>query len=263
MSIRLNLNPLDLRMWGRLVGALTCLVLVQVGTAGEFSISPALTDDASTGISTSKTYTHAISGGTAATINGVSLSVLNDTTTPANFTWDPGDRTKNIIACCNNGDWQPAAGGVTGADLITLLGSFTYSGNGANSPSAQTFTLSGLTPGTQYDTRLYIRTWDTEASGRPINLTFTNGAEVNTTAVMEDRPNIVGLPAVHSAYYLSYAFTAQGSDLAINAAVDAAGGANSGSFHLYALTNEVVPEPGSLVLAAMGLMGLWAVRRRS
>jgi hypothetical protein len=235
---------------------------IQLATAGTFSLSPALTSDASTGVSTSKTYTHAISGGTAATLNGVNFAALTASATPANFNWNANTRTKDVIACCNNGDWNPATGGVTGTELIRLLGSFTYSGNGDTSPSSQTFTLSGLTAGTKYDTRLYIRTWDTEASGRPINFTFTNGTEVDTTGGMEDRPNLVGLPSVHSAYYLNYGFTAQGSDLVVNAAVDAAGGAASGSFHLYALTNEVVPEPGSITLIAMGLLGLLSRRRR-
>lgn len=244
-------------------GLVTAMIVavVHVASAGSISVSPALTDDASTGISPAKTYTHTISGGSVGAVNGVNFAVLNDSTTPANFNWNTNGMNKNVIACCNNGDWNPAAGGVTGPGLINLLGSFTYSGNGDGSPSSQTFTLSGLTPGTSYDTRMYIRVWDTEGSGRPIDVTFTNGAEVDATGPSpEDRPSLVGLPSDQSAYYVSYEYTAQASELSINAAV--AGPAPSGSFHLYALSNEVVPEPGSMTLAALACLGMLAMRRR-
>ena len=89
-----------------------------------------------------------ISGGTAASINGVNFDVLDSGNTPANFDWNTNGFNKSQIVCCNNGDWNPAAGGVTGPELINLLGSFTYSGNGDGNPASQTFTLSGLTPGT-------------------------------------------------------------------------------------------------------------------
>jgi hypothetical protein len=231
--------------------------------AGEVTIVGPLTDDASTGVSSSKTYTHAISGGTAATLNGVNFEVLDAAMTPANFNWDTGGAAKNVIACCNNGDWVPATGGVTGPELINLLGSFTYSSNGDGNPSTQTFTLSGLAPGTTYDTRLYIRTWDTEGSGRPIDITFTNGAEVDSyLGLMQDRPGgVLGDGASeHSAYYLNYRFTAETSEMAI--AHQVVGPPPSGSFHMYALSNEVVPEPNSLVLVSIALLGLLSGRRR-
>ena len=64
--------------------------------------------------------------------------------------------------------------------------------------------------GPTYDARLYIRMWDTEGSGRPIDLTFTNGNEVDSTGPSpEDRPSAVGLPDNHSAYYVNYRYTAK------------------------------------------------------
>jgi hypothetical protein len=244
-----------------------CFVFVAVmtlgvgGNAGDMSVSPPLTDDASTGISTSKTYTHTISGGLAASINGVDFDLLDSGNTPANFDWNANGYNKNQVTD-NNGDWVPATGGVTGPGLIDLLDSFTYSGNGPNFPASQTFTLSGLTPGTLYDARAYVRIWDTEGSGRPIIFTFTNGAEVDTSdPIPEDRPSLLGMPSDHSAFYVNYRYTAQTDQVTIDCAV-VEGIENSGSFHLYALSNEVVPEPSSICLAGLGVVGMLLLRRR-
>ncbi len=254
-------SPSISKMFPTCLTVVALMMLVAGANAGVISVSPALTDDASTGISTSKTYTHTISGGTASSINGVDFDALNSGDTPADFDWNPNGFNKNQIACCNNGDWVPATGGVTGPDLITLLGSFTYSGNGDGNPASQTFTLSGLTPGTTYDARMYVRVWDTEGSGRPIDMTFTNGAEVDATGPSpEDRPSLVGPANDHGAYYVNYQYTAQTSDLVIDSLVVEP--APSGSFHLYALTNEVVPEPSSICLAALALAGMLPLRLR-
>ena len=229
------------------LGLAITLMLIGPVMGGSVTVSPALTDDASTGISSSKTYTHTVSGGTAATINGVAFDLLDAGNTPTNFDWNTNGFNKNQIACCNNGDWDPAAGGVTGPDLINLLGSFTFSGNGDGNPASQTFTLSGLTPGVQYDTRAYIRVWDTEGSGRPIDVTFTNGG-IDMLSMLEDRPSsVIGAGSSdQNAYYVSYQFTAETDSLVIDKQV--ADPAPSGSFHLYALSNEVVPEPSSIVM---------------
>ncbi len=237
------------------------IALASVAQAGSISTSGPLTDDASTGISSSKTYTHAISGGKAVTVNGVSFATLRPDTTPANFSWNTNGASKNEVVN-NNGDWNPAAGGVTGAGLIDLLGSFTYSGSGDAYPSSQTFTLTGLTPGNKYNTRMYIRTWDTEGSGRPINLYFTNGGDANGIGnLQEDRPSQF-VANDQGAYYVNYEYTALSTELKIDATVSEAGGAGSGSYHLYGLTNELVPEPSAISLAGLAVLGLFSQRRR-
>jgi len=226
-------------------------------SAGTITISGALTDDASTGISTSETYTHAISGGQAVTVNGVSFDLLDSGTTPANFTWNTNSWNKSQVTN-NNNDWVPATGGVTGTGILALLNDFTYSGTGAGVGAYQTFTLSGLTGGQQYDARLYIRLWDTAGSGRDIDLTFTNGTEIDSLTFEEDRPQNPPINlALHNAYYINYRFTAQGTSLVIDAEV-AAGG--NGSFHMYGMSNQVIPEPSTLALIGLGAVGL--IRRR-
>jgi hypothetical protein len=239
----------------------SCLVAVLIVPihAGTITLSGPLSDDASTGISAANTYTHTISGGSAATVNGVAFSTFTSTVTPTNFSWT--SPTKAEIGN-NLGDWVPANGGVTGPGLISLLSGFTYSPQGAQAGSNQTFTLSGLTIGTTYDTRVYIRVWDTEASGRPIDFTMTNGAETDVFSGPEDRPGtVLGTDNQHQAFYVNYRYTAQGTDLLINTAVPAGAVLDSGSFHLYALSNQVVPEPTTAVcLALAGLAG--GLRRR-
>jgi hypothetical protein len=212
-----------------------------------------LTDDASSGISGTKTYTHALSGGGAATVNGVPLQNFSPTTTPPNFAWSTGAFTMTQVAAINNGDWLPAMGGVTGPGLLDLLGGFTYSGTGANSGASQTFTLSGLTPGQGYRLRLFIRLWDTEGSGRAADLSFTNGAQTDYAPLLEDRPAIVlGVPgAVHAAYAVEYSYVAAGTELVITSAVPPGSQVPNGSLHLYGLTNEIGGPPKLPVITAV------------
>jgi hypothetical protein len=216
-----------------------------------FAIVP-VTDDASTGISASTTYTHKISGGGPATINGVSLDELNPISFPTNFTWAVSSGGLAEINPINNGAWVPATGGVTGAGVLDMFGGFTFNTNG-NPEGFQTYTLSGLEIGKSYKLKMFVRPWDNlSASFRPIDLRFTNGATVDEPfgGLATDRPGIVLNNANNnSAYYVSYDYVAEATDLVIRARVHESALPASGSFHLYGLTNEVVPGAGLVVTA--------------
>ncbi len=204
-----------------------------------------LTDDASTGISASKTYTHLISGGSAATVNEVAFEPLTDLITPSNFSWDVigGGLKGNIPA--NNGDWVPGLDPSTGAGLRQLLGGFSYN-TFAGPGGAANYTLTGLVPGQSYELRLYSRIWDTDGSGRPIDLFYNNGATVEQPfgAFLFDRPNIT-LPSGdgNAAYYISYTYVAEGTELVVQSSIHSSANVGSGSHHLYALTNESLSPP--------------------
>jgi hypothetical protein len=198
-----------------------------------------VTDDASSGISTDKTYTHCVSGGAAATINGVEFNALTPTSSPANFTWTVNGG-KNSAATPNLGSWVAASGGVTGAGLQSLYGTFVY---GAPSSGAiHTYQLGGLTPGQTYQLKIFLRKF-ADNTLRPIDLIFTNGSDVKQPfgALLYDRPQIVlNNGNSHSAYYLSYTYVAQDTTMTVVAQNHPAVLANAGGPHLYGLTNEVV-----------------------
>jgi hypothetical protein len=206
-----------------------------------------ITNEASTGISTAETYTHKISGGSAATVNGVALDVLDPATTPLNFEWNGNAGGKNLIGPgINNGTWDPVAGNVADEPgLRQMLGTFTYSGNGAAPGNKQHFTLSALEPGLTYELRLFIRKWD-DGTVRPANLKFTNGPVVTNFYILEDRPGIVlGNGNNNTAYYISFTYVAQAATMTLETTVPNVSSGN-GSFHMYGLTNREAGPPKPL-----------------
>ena len=218
-----------------------------------------MTDEDSTGITgaNAPTFTHKISGGSAATINGVTLDVLDTATTPANFNWNGNAGGKNIIGpAINNGTWNPASGNVTGTGNLQMFGTFTYSGGGGSPGSTQQFTLSALEVGLTYEFRVFIRKWD-DGTVRPQYLKFTNGAQVTNYYILEDRPGtVLGNSNDNSAYYISFTYVAQSTTMTLESRVSDVSSGN-GSFHMYGLTNRLTSPPpplefNSIVRAASG-----------
>ena len=225
-------------------GAITLVLSLSSIFAGEISFSEDLTDDESSGISSFKVYTHTISGGAAATVNGVEFDLLNDSQTPSEFDWEVSS-VKNQLQ--NSVGWDPFAGGVEGPDLLSLLGAFTFNNDG-NPGSNQTFTLTGLTPGQEYEARIYCRKYS-DGSERTQEVTFTAGDQGSDSILFaEDRPeeDPVGVFSRDSAYYISYTYTADDA-ASLSIRFEVTGAQNTGSFHMYGLSNEVLGDPFFMV----------------
>ncbi len=186
----------------RLSGAGSVISTASVGTPVYF------TNDAGTGISASKNYTHALdfAEGTPVTINGVIFTGAG--LTGANW---------NLAGA------NPSAGnGATGAtgDISRLLNNFYYNGDPA------TLTLSGLTSGVTYETRLYERQW----GGDRTQLFTVNGNGTGTMIFDND--------ASSTPSFIPFRFTATGTSATIT--TDQIG---AGTYHWYGATNEVVAGP--------------------
>lgn len=214
------------------LGALGALLAASAHSAraGTFIVLP-LTDDASTGISTANTYTHAAdvvnywslnpaAGAQAVTINGVSFEVGNLTGT----NWSLN--TSNIYTA-NSG-----SGGVTG-NVGGLLGYFRYGPANGNA----TLTLTGLVPGESYTTTWYNKNWSGEFSGRIATIT---GSDDNTSLTF-DQDNS-GSPSM-----LQYSFVAPASGSITYTFAN--GGA---SFHQYGFSNELTSAPNQWNVAGGG-----------
>lgn len=202
-----------------------------------------ITDDASTGISATKFHTHAISGGAAVTVNGVAFDVLTGDVTPLDFSWDQlGGSTGRGANAGTPGDWDAAAGGVTGPGIIELLNSFVFP---FSREGYQDYVIRGLTPGQTYELSIFIRAWDWDGPGRPIDLSFINGTSTVEWfgPLTEDHVySVIDGASEHAAYVITYAYTAEGTDVVLEGFIpltEDPASVESGGFHLYGLTNAV------------------------
>lgn len=112
-----------------------------------------LSDDASTGISPAKSYTHLLDFGNQAlaSINHVTFTKVN---TAAGSVGGYGWSGFPTALFNNEHSWTNNIPPATGAGLRALLYDMVYSGNN------YTIQLSGLTPGAAYEFCLYLRAWD-------------------------------------------------------------------------------------------------------
>ena len=135
-------------------GNLTDLSGVATVLENEISFGGPITDEASMGVSTDITYTHAMSGHTAVTINGVTFEALRPNQYPENFdyetfrheagngAWVQGDPMSQALRAF----WNPTTGGVTSSEIIKMMDASFYNGAGGD-VSNEDIRLSGLTPG--------------------------------------------------------------------------------------------------------------------
>jgi len=195
-----------------------------------------ITNDADCGISTDKTYTHKLDFGTGspgALINGVQFDAYNNA---ANGTLNFNREVFSGLLSEHGGN---GAHNVSGS-LVDLMTDMYYNGDNAVGGTT-TWTLSGLTAGHTYSTRIYSRQWG--VSARTVTFVFDpdgGGAISDSTEMInEDDATTAGFTNANDAYYISYQFTAvAGEDLVISVTQEN----TNQSWHLYGLTNEIA-EP--------------------
>ena len=183
------------------------------------------TNDATTGISTSKTYTHLLDFGTRASpatvINGVAFNKSAATLGSLNgYGWT------NFPASPHGGSVPPTVPADSG--IYNLLYDMDY---GQQYPGSATMSLTGLIPGKRYEVRLYNRSWGA-GNDRTQTLTFDpDGAgPVNDTVTFN--------PDALAPNFLAYRYTAVTSVLSITTTSKLSGQ----TYHLYGLSNEQVED---------------------
>ena len=194
---------------------------------------PQITDDASSGISSSNTYTHAIDFGNsgAATVNGVVFAV--EVNVPADGRSNSGTRTYGPNS--HAGNTPPAVSG----SIAGVFQDMRYNG-----PDPGYVELTGLTDGKWYDVRLYERAWDYNGTLRTYYAGYDVGGdgsvEFTTPKIDQNRPTLTppGLSG-NVSWALSHVYQADATGkmkVTIDLAPD-----QSGTYHLYGITNEELP----------------------
>ncbi len=178
------------------------------------AVSTAFSGDAASGVSGAKTYSHLLD-----------FNASNGTTVVEGVSFLSAGTSGNDG---NGHAWSLTGAGVTfggggGSGISKLLSDFYYNGNPGN------LTLSGFTPGSTYEVRLYNRDFG-PAGERLQNATFTAGG-VTETLSNYDQNGIVG------SNFLAYQFRAD-SGGQITVAMAPLNPGNT--FHWYGLSAEAV-----------------------
>jgi hypothetical protein len=170
-------------------------------------------------------------GSPGALINGVQFDAYNNA---ANGTLNFNREVATGLLSDHAGN---ANHNVSGG-LVDLLTDMYYNGNNEVGGTT-TWTLSGLTAGQTYHTRIYSRQWGAGGT-RFVTFVFDpDGAGPiadSTVRINQDDATSVGFANDNDAYYINYEFTAvAGEDLVITLTQDI----YNYSWHLYGLTNEI------------------------
>ena len=190
------------------------------------TVSPcvvAFNDDADSGISTLKTYTHKLDfplTATPATVNGVSFTAAGMNGSADGYDWSTTGFTPN-----------QTYGDGSGAGVSNLLYDFSY--NSTNF----TLTLSGLYPGQTYETRLYFRSFGPPVPDSPRDVTFTFTAGATALGTVNHDLDTLARSMIRCR------FTA---DTAGSLSVQVVSPDSGHTCHLYGLSNEQVQDGTSL-----------------
>lgn len=188
-------------------------------------------------ISGSKTYTHLLdfaNDGAAAVVNGVTFTA-NGTEAGSNITgpnWTLA--VPPTIGKIGEGSGGTLPTQLDDLGMERLYRDFYYTATSGTATSV--LTLTGLTPGVTYETRLYNRQWSTPAPRTHVT-TFNHGQAV---------PDVVTVNQDASATpnFVSYRYTAASTTLTITFASAAA----NASYHFYGMTNEVAISAPTLTV---------------
>jgi len=199
--------------FGSVTSSVATVALLRFSTA-------AWTDDASSGIDSGYTYTHAYNLGSSAspTINGVKFTGVAGGNPGKAGLW----QTTGIPNVFNN----DANALPDGSGSRTLANDFIYGGNPG------TLTLSGLTPGTQYQLTMFSVGW--EDSGRTIRFSADGGQQL-----IVDQDTYLDNNGIRIMY--EYTADATGSVVVSNSQ------AGIGTHHMYGFANRELLPPGSSV----------------
>lgn len=223
--------------------AVGAVALASVASAGVITITdlPLTGSDAASGISSDFTYTHALDFGAQTGVEAYSINDVPITQAGISGNVFSGTDATSGAAWSISGNNQWHVGNTntrTDGNISKLLRDMYVPFGGA-----YTLTLSDLTAGTEYSTRIYYRPWSNNDT-RNTALTFNgDGTPLSTGTINQD--------AGSSAHYVAYDFTASGTSMTVNF--------SNNNWHLYGVTNHVIPEPatsGLLLLGATAFLGL-------
>ncbi len=195
----------------------------------------AINNDSDSGIDASKVYTHLFdfgNGTPGANINDVQFTAATiavvDSDLTIGYAVSTGGRSSHDGNTSHN---------VSG-NLADLMSDMIYNGSNEAGGTA-TFTLSNLTPGQYYETRIYTRPWGSGGGTRTSTITFDpDGAGWmgdSVTLLQDDSDtNPPGFISANQAYVVAYQFRAAAEDMTIEFAQQY----DNQSWHQYGLSNE-------------------------